>query len=62
MYKMGLLWTSTILPQYEKEEKRFLIEHANNVIIPFILHHRITSQEIYQSFKSVIDAMPDKYR
>ncbi|NGM64604.1 hypothetical protein [Sphingobacterium sp. SGR-19] len=56
------LWTSTILPQYEKEEKRFLIEHANNVIVPFILHNRITSQEIYQSFKPVIDAMPEKYR
>lgn len=55
-------WKNTILPQYEKEEKRFLIHHADQIIVPFILHNRITSQEIYQSFKPVIDAMPEKHR
>ncbi|TYR38054.1 hypothetical protein FXV77_01880 [Sphingobacterium phlebotomi] len=56
------LWETVVLPQYENEEKQFLIAHANDIIVPFILHNRITSQELYQSFKSVIDAMPEKYR
>ncbi|PRD49188.1 hypothetical protein [Sphingobacterium haloxyli] len=56
------LWTSTILPQYEMEKKQFLIEHADDIIVPFILLDRVTSQELYQSFKPVIDAMPEKYR
>lgn len=56
------LWTCTILPQYEMEEKQFLMEHADQVIVPFILLNRVTNKEIYQSFKPVIEAMPEKYR
>lgn len=56
------LWKNAVLPQYEKEEKQFLMEHAHQIIVPFILLNRVTSQELYQSFKPVIEAMPEKYR
>lgn len=32
-----MLWKDEILPQYEAEEKRFLISHADHIIVPFIL-------------------------
>lgn len=60
--QLKTLWTNKILPLYDVEEKQFLIEHAHDIIVPFILHNRITSQEIYQSFKPVIDAMPKTYQ
>lgn len=56
------LWENTVLPQLDKEEKRFLIEHADHVVVPFILHNRISDQETYLSFKPVIDALPEKYQ
>lgn len=56
------LWKNTISPKYEKEEKQFLMEHADQIIVPFILLNRVTSRELYQSFKPVIDAMPMKYQ
>lgn len=56
------LWKTTILPQYEEEERRFLLEHADDIIVPFILHQRVINQELYQSFKPVIDAMPENHR
>src|SRR5690606_1654752 len=60
--QLKTLWGNKILPQFEAEEQQFLIAHADQVVVPFILLSRVTSQELYQSFKPVIDAMPEKYR
>lgn len=56
------LWEKTIMPQYEEEEKQFLTKYANNIVVPFILHHRIQDQETYQSFKPIIETLPEKYQ
>jgi|GEM_PF-2005158 len=54
------LWEREIQPQYEMAEIRFLTEHVDSPIIPFILHHRITDRESYQSFKPIIDNLRER--
>jgi len=56
------VWKKEVRAQCEKAEIRFLAEHMDSPIIPFILHHRITDRESYRSFKPIIDNLPERYR
>lgn len=60
--ELQTLWANSILPRLEDEEKQFLIKHAEQIIVPFILQQRVTNAEQYNNYKAVIEAMPTKYR
>jgi len=60
--EIGELWEREIRPQYEKEEIRFLSEHVDSSIIPFVLHQRVTDWESFRVFKPVIDNLPERYK
>jgi len=56
------LWQDVVRPQCQGEERKFLMEHAGSVIVPFILYDRITDEESYGFFKPVIDALPQRHK